>query len=384
MSRFKRNIYYIEKYCSINGHHRCIESDDGTLFSGYRKTKILAQDLPEWYVFGRYHKLFGYMSTKGITDLLYIPHKWSNHYLKDDCLYVSYGGKIEPTDIPESGSFHERYKGYDELVWSGEILRIIKGAQKYSGFDISKLIDQLKQKKEWLIRQYPDEFGPERWSFDVDEYFSKPFTNGQPERYFAITLYDYFSPSFVSRVKRYYGTLAQIKAFVDSLDYEKHQSTIDAFRAYLEGNIEATHFADYTERKLLEPVTFIKQSFVYQIEKEWNFKNVWGCIYKMRSDSVHANAILIKDGEQYIRCICPVLEKPCYNSELHAENEWHPIDGLWGHPGILSFGKERETTIQSSLYLPEKKYNDVKEAVSELGSNDIDLTSVCEDIFADG
>lgn len=384
MSRFKSNIYYTEKFIFKNGHHYCIESDDGTLFTDYRRTKILAQDLPEWYVFGRYHKCFGYMSTKGITDLLYIPHKWSNHYLKDDCLYVSYGGKIEPTEIPESGAFYERYKGYDEMVWGGEILKVIQGAQKYSGFDISSLIEQLKQKKEWLISKYSDEFGPERWSFDVDEYFSKPFANGQPEKYFAITLYDYFSPSFGSGVKRYYGTLDQIKAFVESLNYEDHKSTIDAFHAYLEGNTEATHFADYAERKLLEPVTFIKQRFVYQMRKEWEFKNVWGCIYKMRCDCVHSNAVLIKDGDQYIRCICPVLEKTSYNSEIHAENEWHPLDSLWGHPGILSFGKDQEVTIQSSLYLPEKKYSDVKEAVAELGSDDINLDIVCEDIFADG
>ena len=51
---------------------RLIQNDDFTLFSGHHKTRIKEEDLPEWYVFGRYYKLWGFLSTKGITDLRYI------------------------------------------------------------------------------------------------------------------------------------------------------------------------------------------------------------------------------------------------------------------------------------------------------------------------
>lgn len=34
-------------------------------------------------------------------------------------------------------------------------------------------IEKLKWKKEWLQKEYPDEFGPSRWNFDVDKLFSK-------------------------------------------------------------------------------------------------------------------------------------------------------------------------------------------------------------------
>ncbi len=86
MSRFKSNLYTVERRVWRN-HKLCwIQNDDFTLFSGHHKTKIKEDDLPEWYVFGRYYKLWGFLSTKGITDLRYIPNLWINHFLKDDCL----------------------------------------------------------------------------------------------------------------------------------------------------------------------------------------------------------------------------------------------------------------------------------------------------------
>jgi hypothetical protein len=151
---------------------RYIESADGTLFSGRYKTKILPQDLPDWYIYGRYYKCWGYLSTKGITDLLYIPNKFSNHFLKDDCLYVAYGGKIK-AEAPKDNSYYEQYSGFDERVWGNEIISILKGAQRYSAYDISGFIQQLKDKKDWLVREYPYEFGPDKWNFDVEKCFAE-------------------------------------------------------------------------------------------------------------------------------------------------------------------------------------------------------------------
>ena len=43
--------------------------------SAIKNTKIKAKDLPEWYVHGRFYKRFGYLSSKGVVDLHYIPNK---------------------------------------------------------------------------------------------------------------------------------------------------------------------------------------------------------------------------------------------------------------------------------------------------------------------
>ena len=54
MSRFKSNLYTVERRTWKN-HELClIQNDDFTLFSGHHKTKIVEEELPEWYVFGRY------------------------------------------------------------------------------------------------------------------------------------------------------------------------------------------------------------------------------------------------------------------------------------------------------------------------------------------
>ena len=168
------NNLYTSEIRVYRDHHLCIiESEDGTLFSGHHKTKILAQDLPDWYVYGRYYKCWGYLSTKGITDLLYVPNMFTNHFLKDDCLYIAYGGKIQKAKLLNDGAFCPQYTDFDERVWGGEIISILQGAQFYSNYDISGFIQQLKGKKDWLVKAYPNEFGPDKWNFDVDECFSR-------------------------------------------------------------------------------------------------------------------------------------------------------------------------------------------------------------------
>jgi len=172
-NRFKNTLYTIEDIKYLDGRWQYVRNEDGTLFSGPYRTKIKPEDLPAWYVYGRYYKRFGYMSTKGITDMLYVPCLFSNHYLKDDCLMIAYGGKIKEVEASQGSSVSERYEGWDERVWGSEIVRILKGAWVHSNYDIEPFIEKLKWKKDWLQKEYPDEFGPGRWKFDVDQLFSE-------------------------------------------------------------------------------------------------------------------------------------------------------------------------------------------------------------------
>ena len=170
-TRFKNTLYTIEEIKRVDGHLRYVASEDGTLFSGPYKTKIRPEDLPEWYLYGRYYKRFGYMSAKGITDLRYIPSRFSNHYLKDDCLLISYGGTITEITDPNR-SRYEKYEGWDERVWGNEIVTILRGARKYSGYDITPLIEQLKRKKEYMLAKFADDTSLERWKkINVDKLF---------------------------------------------------------------------------------------------------------------------------------------------------------------------------------------------------------------------
>ena len=124
--------------------------------------------------------MWGFLSTKGITDLRYIPNLWINHFLKDDCLLISYGGKIE--EQPDSSGF-DKYSGIDERVWGNEILNVLKGAEKFSGYDIGSIVEQIREKQRILIENYPDEFGPHKWSFDLDKWMAREYHSGRPTYY---------------------------------------------------------------------------------------------------------------------------------------------------------------------------------------------------------
>ena len=114
------------------------------------------------------------MSAKGITDMVYLPSRFSNHFLKDDCLLVAYGGKIEEKNDGSSYSRLDRYMGFDERIWGSEIISILKGARKYSGYNIDSLIEKIREKAAWMAQQFPDDYGAEgRWNIDVDRLFEE-------------------------------------------------------------------------------------------------------------------------------------------------------------------------------------------------------------------
>ena len=172
--RFKKRFYKIERIGRKDDHLCFITNEDGTLFSGNHKTKIMPEDLPEWYIYGRYYKCFGYMSAKGITYMVYLPSRFSNHFLKDDCLLVAYGGKIEEKNDGSTYSRLDRYTGFDERIWGSEIISILKGVRKYSGYNIDSLTEKIREKATWMAQQFPDDYGPHgRWNIDVDKLFEE-------------------------------------------------------------------------------------------------------------------------------------------------------------------------------------------------------------------
>ena len=178
--RFKNTLYLMTRIKRIDGRMQMIENEDGTLFSGCHKTKIRPEDLPEWYLYGRYYKRWGYISTKGIVDMVYRPNMHVNHFLKDDFLYISYKEKIEPVTEEEKKTrlyCYEYYKGYDEVVFGSEIIDILKGARQYSGYDITPIIEQIREKEKWLRNAYPDHFSHENWKYDLDEVFTEEISS---------------------------------------------------------------------------------------------------------------------------------------------------------------------------------------------------------------
>lgn len=180
-NRFKRNLYTKQDIRYDKSDHRFhyVSLPNGCLYAnGKYPTKITEDELPDWYIYGRYYKRFGYMSTKGIVDMIYEPCLWINHFLKDDRLVISYTGKIEKIQDPNSNYITYIYSNEDESVYGNEILDILKGAEMYSGFNISGFVPQLKNKIKVMKENYPEEF--KDFNFDVDKWYSEPFKPWRP------------------------------------------------------------------------------------------------------------------------------------------------------------------------------------------------------------
>ncbi len=82
---------------------------------------------------------------------------------------ISYHGEIvvNEAELPSLDAF----AGVDEYVWGNEILSIIWGAEKYSGYDISQLIKQIQDKANWMPEAFPHEFS--NFTFDVKAYLDE-------------------------------------------------------------------------------------------------------------------------------------------------------------------------------------------------------------------
>lgn len=178
--RVKANLYTKEdiKWFPKEHEHRYVELDNDCLFAHYKNgtyaTKLTPKDLPNWYIYGRYYKRWGYMNSKGIKDIVYEPMK-INHSLRDDRIMISYNEPI--TFIKDSWN----YKDYkcDEIVWGCEIIDMLVYAEKYSNYNISGIVEQIWQKMEWLREHEPECYNRE---VKDREHFDKWFDSARERR----------------------------------------------------------------------------------------------------------------------------------------------------------------------------------------------------------
>ena len=128
----------------------------GFLFAhGKYRTKILPEDLPEYFVYGYLYKRHGYISANGVKHLVYVPnYTFTNHLHKYDKLFISYNDKIEPYESENGFSWH---KGYDESIGGHLIEKFVDAAEKYSQYDVSDIRKEIQRKEEWYYERNPQE-----------------------------------------------------------------------------------------------------------------------------------------------------------------------------------------------------------------------------------
>lgn len=343
VDRFKARLYLEEKIVFVKGEARKHTKRDGTLFSGNYPTKIIPPMLPEWYARGRYYKRWGYLSVKGITDLKYIPNRFTNHFLKDDFLLISYGGRIVEKDAPR-GSTLDRYDGVDEYVFGNEILTVLKGARAFSNYDISPIIEQIKDKVEMLAEKYPEDFGKDQWDFDVDEYFKKGYDNGRKDDLFALNVGE----------KRYYGSLYDIQKYIASLDKEHFSNYIEAFEKTEQGTKIVMVTTPQGEKPLLEKVTYISSRYqsIGIYENDPPVPSIVANGQFLTADMMYLMEIIALENGRYMR----LLKVDCDN--LRYTTEGNVLEAFPKDKFCLSYTATAKNKLKlySKLYVKEKEY----------------------------
>ena len=153
--KIRSTLYTTSKVIHSRKESYRVSDPQNYLYSdGIYRTKILPEDLPEWFVFGYLCDRHGYISAKGVKHLLYRPnYAFENHLNKDDFLYISYKDEIKQ-DGYLSPSF-PLYKGYDHSVYGGIIVKFVEAAEKYSDYDVSEIKKEIKRKTEWYLERNP-------------------------------------------------------------------------------------------------------------------------------------------------------------------------------------------------------------------------------------
>lgn len=339
VDRFKSRLYSEEKIVYIKGEARRHTNRDGTLFSGNYPTKIIPSMLPEWYARGRYYKRWGYLSVKGITDLKYIPNRFTNHFLKDDFLLISYGGELVEKDAPR-GSTLDRYDGVDEYVFGNEILTVLKGAREFSNYDISPIIEQIKDKVEMLAEKYPEDFGKDQWDFDADEYFSHGFDNGRKDDLFALNIGE----------KRYYGSYYEIKKYMDSLDRQVYAPYIEAFEQTENGQTTIV----VTDKPILEKIDYISSRYqsIGIYENDPPIPPMVANGRPLTADKMYLFEIIAIENARYMR----LLKLDCDNLRYTDHNEMLQEFNKDKHGLTYVVVEEKRVRLRSKLYVKEKEY----------------------------
>jgi len=170
-NKFSSYWYSIEKIQWDGKQHHYVKNPNGYLYSKSKyNTKIKAEDLPKWYIYGRFYKRFGYLSAKGVIDLHYIPNKTFNHFLRDDLLIISYNKKIDKNLSNPSTLFWVENFAHASGC---DIINMLIGIKKYSNYDIEPIVLQIKDKLNWFKEHFPEDYARNMHNLNFKNIFKK-------------------------------------------------------------------------------------------------------------------------------------------------------------------------------------------------------------------
>lgn len=208
------------------------------------------------------------------------------------------------------------------------------------------------------------------------------------EQYYRIILHDYAKPAFVTCDKDYYGSMQQVRTFVDALEQDERtqksqRALIRAFHEFEGGNTEATHPVCFHEARLLTPVKCIGTKRFSLGSRQWEHINIWGFPNPLRYESVNVTFYWFSEKGHYRRCMTAHFQKLEMESLV---GKWKPLANVtWGHPhmveleGTCTFN--RLSVVESCFTKHIELLEDYKHFQPP---SEVDFTEFCNDIFGDG
>ena len=124
----------------------CYKDKNNYLFSkGIYETETKEEDLPDYFVKIWFNPIYKYISLKNIKDIHYRPNFFTNHWRKDDFLYISYKEELILND-------RDRPVDYDVLIYGPEIDNFIKRLTEYdyNKNKINKIKKIMNKKDKWF------------------------------------------------------------------------------------------------------------------------------------------------------------------------------------------------------------------------------------------
>ena len=218
------------------------------------------------------------------------------------------------------------------------------------------------------------------------------------EQFYMIPLENYFSISFCSSIKNYFGTESDLEAFVKALRDIKHgDEFIKAYSKFCAGDTDLLYSVGYTKRHLAEPVKMISSKTVEIKDTIHKFQNIHDCTYTHRVGSGTVKQAVFRHEEQFYHAIKPELHD-VYLLDKFQDSKWDLLDDwFWGHPGILKMNYQTDTkptkiykrathnVLISNLWLTEGVYHSEKKAFAAMDDTEhLVLRSVWEDVVGDG
>lgn len=218
--------------------------------------------------------------------------------------------------------------------------------------------------------------------------FDERKSEDMEKQYFCLRLWDYSTPSFVSKSKAFFGTLADIRTFISALEADEKtqidfKETITAFHEFEAGNHTVTHNIAYHEFPLVEPVKIWYEAMLRLEDYSWEHTNTWGCNYTLRCKSAVTHHIWIEAGGYFIRVVKARFDK----GQMQTDNDrWMSLgNNFWGHPKILRTDND---SVLNRLAVEEKRFANRDAAVSNFvrfyEEKDIDFSEFCNEVFGDG